>query len=52
MGGRVSSVKQRKVLSSHVAVYYSHLMNSVDTGCPMRDYCTRDIYIPDIVRNL
>jgi hypothetical protein len=52
MGGRVSPVKQRKVLSSHVAAYYTHLMNSVDTGCPMMDYCTKDIYVYDILRNM
>jgi hypothetical protein len=54
MGGRFNPAKpkQRKQMSAHVATYYTHLMNSVDTGCPMRDYCTKDIYIHDILRNL
>ncbi|MNC07247.1 hypothetical protein D3C75_547890 [compost metagenome] len=51
-GGRETSVKHHKVLSSHVAAYYTHLMNSVDTGCQMTDYCIKDIYVYDIMRNL
>lgn len=51
-GGRYRNVKQRPKMSSHVAAYYTHLMNSIDTGCPMRDYCVKDIYIYDILRNM
>jgi len=39
-------------MSSHVAAYYTHLMNSVDTGCEMSDDCKIDVYFTLMVRNL
>ena len=51
-GGYHVSVKHKPKMSSHVASYYTHLMNSVDTGCPMRDYCMKDVYTIYIVRNM
>lgn len=51
-GGRTSRVDNRINMCSHVASYYIHLMNSVDTGCQMTDYCTKDIYVYDIIRNM
>ena len=51
-GGRTSKVDKRIKMCSHVASYYAHLMNSVKTGCPMRDYCMKDVYVILIVRNM
>lgn len=51
-GGRYNPVKQRPKMSSHVSVYYTHLMNLVDTGCKMKDYCIKDVYTEDILRNI
>jgi len=51
-GGYHVSTKHKPKMSSHVAAYYTHLMNSIDTGCPMRDYCAKDVYVYDIVSNM
>lgn len=51
-GGRWDySVKPQKKMSGHVVAYYTHLMNSVDTGCKLTDYCTKDVYAPLILSN-
>lgn len=39
-------------MNYHVCKYYINLMDSVDTGCPMRDYCQQDVYLSLALRNL
>lgn len=53
-GGRINPVglKQSDLMNSHIVCYYKNLMNSVDTGCEMRDYCQIDVYLTLMLRNL
>lgn len=39
-------------MDHHVCDYYMNMLKSVDTGCAMRDYCVKDVYLVLALRNM
>lgn len=39
-------------MNHHVCDYYLNIVKGIDKGCPMMDYCAKDVYLVLALRNM